>query len=162
MLNSNQKFQFFPFIICLIIPLSIGALGGFFTMEAVKTWYTTLNKPSFNPPNYLFGPVWSMLYAIMGVASYLVWKNRKTAKNYKLAAGIYFIQLVLNLMWSFIFFYQQQIGLALIEIIILLVAIIVNSILFYKINKVAGLLYIPYILWVSFASVLTYSIYMLN
>ncbi|MES2448380.1 MAG: TspO/MBR family protein [Bacteroidota bacterium] len=162
MLNSNQKFQFVPFIICLIIPLSIGALGGFFTMEAVKTWYTTLNKPSFNPPNYLFGPVWSTLYAIMGVASYLVWKKRKTAKKYKLAASIYFIQLVLNLMWSFIFFYQQQIGLALIEIIILLVAIIVNSILFYKINKVAGLLYIPYILWVSFASVLTYSIYMLN
>jgi translocator protein len=162
MLNSNQKFQFVPFIICLIIPLSIGALGGFFTMEAVKTWYTTLDKPSFNPPNYLFGPVWSTLYAIMGVASYLVWKKRKTAKNYKLAAGIYFIQLVLNLMWSFLFFYQQQIGLALIEIIILLVAIIVNSVLFYKINKVAGLLYIPYILWVSFASVLTYSIYMLN
>ncbi|RZL39246.1 MAG: tryptophan-rich sensory protein [Pedobacter sp.] len=162
MSTSNQKFQFIPFIICLIIPLSIGALGGFFTMEAVKTWYTTLNKPSFNPPNYLFGPVWSTLYAIMGIASYLVWKRRKTAKNYTLAASIYFIQLVLNLMWSFIFFYQQQIGLALIEIIFLLVAIIANSILFYKINKVAGLLYIPYIMWVSFATVLTYSIYMLN
>lgn len=162
MLNSNHKFQFVPFIICLIIPLSIGAIGGFFTMESVKTWYTTLNKPSFNPPNYLFGPVWTSLYALMGIASYLVWKNRRTAKNYKLAVSVYFIQLVLNLMWSYIFFYQQQIGLALIEIIILLVSIIINSVLFYKINKVAGLLYIPYILWVSFASVLTYSIYMLN
>lgn len=162
MSNSNQKFHFFPFIICLIIPLSIGAVGGFFTMEAVKTWYTTLNKPSFNPPNYLFGPVWTSLYAIMGFASYLVWKNRKTTKNYTLAVSVYFVQLILNLMWSFIFFYQQQIGLALIEIIILLVAIIVNSVLFYKINKVAGLLYIPYILWVSFATLLTYSIYTLN
>lgn len=162
MSNSVQKFQFIPFIICLIIPLSIGALGGFFTMEAVKTWYTTLNKPSFNPPNYLFGPVWSTLYAIMGIASYLIWKRRNVAKNYTLAASVYFIQLVLNLMWSFIFFYQQQIGLALIEIIILLVAIIANSIVFYRINKVAGLLYIPYIMWVSFATVLTYSIYMLN
>lgn len=162
MSNSAHKFQFVPFIICLIIPLSIGALGGFFTMEAVKTWYTTLNKPSFNPPNYLFGPVWSTLYAIMGIASYLIWKRRKVAENYTLAASVYFIQLVLNLMWSFIFFYQQQIGLALIEIIILLVAIIANSILFYRINKVAGLLYLPYIMWVSFATVLTYSIYMLN
>lgn len=162
MSNSTQKFQFVPFIICLIIPLSIGALGGFFTMEAVKTWYTTLNKPSFNPPNYLFGPVWSTLYAIMGIASYLIWKRRNVTKNYTLAASVYFIQLVLNLMWSFIFFYQQQIGLALIEIIILLVAIIANSILFYRINKLAGLLYIPYIMWVSFATVLTYSIYMLN
>lgn len=162
MSTNNQKFQFIPFIICLVIPLAIGAIGGFFTMEAVKTWYTTLNKPSFNPPNYLFGPVWSTLYAIMGIASYLVWKRRKVAKNYSLAASVYFVQLVLNLMWSFIFFYQQQIGLALIEIIILLVAIIINCVLFYKINKVAGLLFIPYMMWVSFATVLTYSIYMLN
>lgn len=162
MSTTNQKFQFVPFIICLIIPLAVGAIGGFFTMESVKTWYTTLNKPSFNPPNYLFGPVWSTLYAIMGVASYLVWKKRNVAKNYTLAASVYFIQLILNLMWSFIFFYQQQIGFALIEIIILLIAIIINSVLFYRINKVAGLLYIPYIMWVSFATVLTYSIYMLN
>ena len=162
MSTTNQKFQFVPFIICLIIPLAIGAIGGFFTMESVKTWYTTLNKPSFNPPNYLFGPVWSTLYAIMGIASYLVWKKRNVAKNYTLAASVYFIQLILNLMWSFIFFYQQQIGFALIEIIILLIAIIINSVLFYRINKVAGLLYIPYIMWVSFATVLTYSIYMLN
>ena len=162
MSTTNQKFQFVPFIICLIIPLTIGAIGGFFTMESVKTWYTTLNKPSFNPPNYLFGPVWSTLYAIMGIASYLVWKKRNVAKNYALAASVYFIQLILNLMWSFIFFYQQQIGFALIEIIILLIAIIINSVLFYRINKVAGLLYIPYIMWVSFATVLTYSIYMLN
>jgi benzodiazapine receptor len=162
MSTTNQKFQFVPFIICLIIPLAVGAIGGFFTMESVKTWYTTLNKPSFNPPNYLFGPVWSTLYAIMGIASYLVWKKRNVAKNYTLAASVYFIQLILNLMWSFIFFYQQQIGFALIEIIILLIAIIINSVLFYRINKVAGLLYIPYIMWVSFATVLTYSIYMLN
>lgn len=162
MSNSDQKFQFVPFIICLIIPLSIGAIGGFLTMEYVKTWYITLNKPSFNPPNYLFGPVWSTLYAIMGIASYLVWKKRNTAKNYSFAASVYFIQLVLNLMWSFLFFYQQQIGLALVEIIILLLAIILNSILFYRINKIAGLLYIPYIMWVSFATLLTYSIYMLN
>lgn len=162
MSTTNQKFQFVPFIICLIIPLAVGAISGFFTMESVKTWYTTLNKPSFNPPNYLFGPVWSTLYAIMGVASYLVWKKRNVAKNYTLAASVYFIQLILNLMWSFIFFYQQQIGFALIEIIILLIAIIINSVLFYRINKVAGLLYIPYIMWVSFATVLTYSIYMLN
>ena len=158
----NKKFQFLPFIICLIIPLAIGAIGGFFTMESVKTWYTTLNKPSFNPPNEIFGPVWSTLYVLMGISSYLVWKERKSFIGYNWAVGLYFLQLILNLMWSFLFFYQHQIGIALVEIIILLITIIATAIIFYRVNKAAGLLFIPYILWVSFASYLTYSIFILN
>ena len=75
--SKNQKFQFLPFIICLLIPLAIGALGGFFTFESVKTWYITLNKPSFNPPNGIFGPVWTTLYILMGISSYLIWQKRK-------------------------------------------------------------------------------------
>lgn len=157
-----KKFQLIPFIICLLIPLLIGALGGLFTFESVKTWYITLNKPSFNPPNNIFGPVWTTLYILMGIASYLVWRQRKTAIGYNWAVFIYIIQLILNLMWSFLFFYQHQIGFALVEIGILWLAIIINAMLFYRIHKVAGLLFIPYILWVSFASYLTYSIYMLN
>jgi benzodiazapine receptor len=158
----NKKFQFLPFVICLVIPLAIGVLGSLLTMESVKTWYTTLNKPSFNPPNQIFGPVWSTLYVLMGISSYLVWKERKTFTGYNLAVGLYFSQLILNLMWSFLFFYQHQIGFALAEIIVLLIAIITTAIVFYKVNKVAGLLFIPYILWVSFASYLTYSIFILN
>ncbi|HTM99746.1 MAG TPA: TspO/MBR family protein [Pedobacter sp.] len=157
-----KKFQPLAFIVCLLIPLAIGALGGFFTFESVKSWYTTLNKPSFNPPNSIFGPVWTTLYILIGIASYLIWKQRKDASGYKLALVIYIFQLLLNLTWSFLFFYQHQIGYALIEIGILLLTIIINAILFYQIHKIAGLLFIPYILWVSFASYLTYNIYLLN
>lgn len=162
MLNRTKKFQFIPFIICLAIPLAIGTIGGLFTMESVKTWYTTLNKPSFNPPNWIFGPVWTTLYIIMGISSYLIWQRRKIVIGYSWAIGVYLLQLLLNLMWSYLFFYKHQIGFALIEIGILLLAIIINSFIFYRIHKTAGLLFIPYILWVSFASYLTYSIYILN
>ncbi len=158
----TKKFQFLPFIICLLIPLAIGALGGYFTFESVRTWYTTLNKPSFNPPNGVFGPVWTTLYLLMGISSYRVWKKRNLVSGYNWALGIYILQLILNLMWSYLFFYQHQIGFALVEIGILLLTIITTAFLFYRIDKVAGLLFIPYILWVSFASYLTYSIYILN
>ncbi len=162
MLKREKKFQFVPFIICLLIPLIIGAIGGLLTMESVKTWYTTLSKPAFNPPNWIFGPVWTTLYILMGIASYLVWKKRKVVIGYAWAVGIYFLQLLLNLMWSFLFFYQHKIGSALVEIGILLIAIIVNAFVFYRISKVAAWLYLPYFLWVSFASYLTYSIFILN
>jgi len=160
--NQHKKFQFLPFAVCLLIPLAIGAIGGFLTMESVKTWYTTLNKPSFNPPNGIFGPVWTSLYILMGISSYLVWKKRNIVSGYTWAAAIYFLQLVLNLMWSFLFFYQHQIGAALVEILILLLAIITNAFIFYRIDRVAGWLFLPYILWVGFASYLTYSIFILN
>ena len=162
MSNYNTKFQLFPFAICIIIPLAIGALGSMLTVESVRTWYLTINKPSFNPPNQIFAPVWTTIFILMGISSYLVWKQRKLTANYNLAVGVYILQLILNLGWSFLFFYQQQIGFALAEIFVLLAIIIANAIIFYKINKVAGWLFVPYILWVSFASYLNYSIYILN
>ncbi|WP_113654818.1 TspO/MBR family protein [Pedobacter namyangjuensis] len=162
MTTEKSRFQFLPFVICIAIPICVGFVGSLLTMESVKTWYTTINKPSFNPPNGIFGPVWTSLFILMGIASYLVWKQRKTSSRYYTAAMLYLIQLVFNLGWSFLFFYQQQIGLALVEIIILLALIIATAVNFYKINKVAGWLFVPYILWVSFASYLTYSIYILN
>ena len=160
--SRSNKFQFLPFIICLLIPLTVGAIGGLLTMGSVKTWYTTINKPSFNPPNGIFAPVWTSLYVLMGISSYLVWQKRKIIIGYLWAVRIYLLQLILNLMWSFLFFYQHQIGFALIEIIILLISIIINAFIFYRINKTAGLLFLPYILWVIFASYLTYSIFILN
>lgn len=161
---SNQKkyIPFVAFVLCVALPLAIGGIGGFFTFESVKTWYITLNKPSFNPPNWIFGPVWTTLYILMGISSFLVWQKRKQTTLYNKAIFIYLAQLVLNLMWSFLFFYLQEIAWALVEIVILWAVILVNAVVFYKINKLAGLLYLPYILWVSFASYLTYSIFVLN
>ncbi|MEE1943601.1 TspO/MBR family protein [Pedobacter sp. KR3-3] len=160
--KKTSKFQFVPFLICLFIPLFVGFLGSMLTLDSVKTWYLTINKPAFNPPNAVFGPVWSLLYILMGISSYLVWKKRKTTMGYSWAVGIYILQLLLNLMWSYLFFYQHQIGFALIEIGLLLLTIIINAFIFYRIDKTAGWLFVPYILWVSFASYLTYSISLLN
>jgi len=157
-----MKFKPLAFIINIALTLIVGALGGWATALSVKTWYPTLNKPSFNPPNWLFALVWTTLYILIGIAAYLIWVKRDRIVHFPRVAAIYLIQLGLNLGWSFIFFYFHEIGYALMEIIILLILIIVNAVLFYKIDKWAGLIFVPYILWVSFASFLTYSIYILN
>ncbi len=157
-----MKFKPLAFIISIAITLSIGALGGLATAQSVKTWYPTLHKPSFNPPNWLFGPVWTSLYILIGIAAYLVWMKRDKIVHLPRTVAIYFIQLILNLGWSFIFFYLHEIGFALAEILMLLAVIILNAVMFYRIDKWAGLIFIPYILWVSFASFLTYNIFILN
>lgn len=157
-----MKLKPLALILNVALTLGIGALGGWATAKSVQTWYPTLNKPSFNPPNWLFAPVWTSLYIIIGIAAYLVWIKRDKVQHFARTVAIYLIQLILNLSWSFIFFYLHEIGFALAEIIFLLIMIVVNATVFYKIDKVAGLLFIPYIIWVSFASFLTYNIYILN
>jgi benzodiazapine receptor len=159
---TEKSFQPIPFLVNIVIPLIFGVLGGLITVRSVKTWYPGIAKPSFNPPNWLFGPVWSTLFIIIGIASYLVWTKRKQIVRLPRTIAVYFIQLILNLLWSFLFFYSHLIGAALIEIIALLVAIAINGMVFYKIDKTAGLLFIPYFLWVSFATILTYNIFILN
>lgn len=143
--------------------LAVGYFSGLVTRSAIATWYPTLVKPSFNPPNSVFGPVWSMLYAMMGVAAGLVWdqidNNKEAVKN----ALIFFaVQLGLNALWSFLFFGLHNPLLAGIEIIILWLLIFETQQKFAKINKIAGYLLIPYLLWVSFATVLNGSIWWLN
>lgn len=157
-----MKFKPLAFILSILITLSIGALGGYATAQSVRAWYPLLNKPAFNPPNWLFAPVWTSLYVLIGIAAYLVWVKRDRIVHFPRTVAIYFIQLILNLAWSFIFFYLHEIGFALAEIIVLLAVIILNAMMFYKIDKWAGLLFIPYILWVSFASFLTYNLFILN
>ncbi|RZK81874.1 MAG: tryptophan-rich sensory protein [Pedobacter sp.] len=157
-----KKFNILALIINIAIPLGIGALGSYFTAAGVTTWYPTINKPSFNPPNWLFAPVWTTLYVLMGISAYRIWQRRDQVISFPRTVAIYLIQLLLNLMWSFLFFSLHLIGGALFEIVALLIAIIVNARVFYKIDKTAGLLFIPYILWVSFATILTLSIFMLN
>lgn len=160
--TKNKRFRFFPFFINLLIPFIFAGLGGMITVKSVNTWYPGIHKPAFNPPNWLFGPVWSTLFLLIGISAYLIWTKREQVAHFPRTVAIYFIQLILNLGWSFLFFYCHQIGAALIEICALLVIIGINGLAFYKIDKTAGLLFIPYFLWVSFAAFLTYNIFILN
>lgn len=148
-------------IVSIVLPLSIGAIAGIFTSEAIPGWYATLNRPSFNPPNWLFGPVWTTLYLLMGVSLYLIWKQEKS-KERNLAMLVFIVQLVLNFAWSFIFFYFNKISFAFAEIILLWLSILLMIIRFYRIKPIAAYINIPYLLWVSFAAILNLSFYLLN
>ena len=143
--------------------VAIGYFSGTVTQESIMTWYPTLIKPSFNPPNWIFGPVWSMLYIMMGVAAGLVWDRmeyeKETVKN---ALIIFAIQLTLNALWSYLFFGLRNPMVAGIEIILLWLMIFETYTQFVKINKIAGYLLLPYLAWVSFATVLNGSIWWLN
>ena len=143
--------------------LVVGYLSGMVTRESITTWYPTLGKPSFNPPNWILAPVWTLLYIMMGVAAGLVWNRIESYKKKKKKALIFFIiQLVLNALWSYLFFGLHNPLLAGIEIIILWLMIYETYIKFVKINKTAGYLLLPYLAWVSFAMILNWSIWWLN
>lgn len=147
--------------ISLLMPLSVGAVAGMFTSQAVPTWYASLNRPSFSPPNWVFGPVWTSLYILLGLSFFLIWKeNPSKQRNY--AIIVFSIQMLLNFAWSFIFFYFNMIGAALIEIILLWFSIVAMIHLSYKIIPIAAYLNIPYLLWVSFAAILNAGYYFLN
>jgi len=144
------------------VSLLAGFLGSFFTQSSVSSWYLNLHKPPFNPPSYLFAPVWTFLFILMGVSLYLIIRS-KTGKKLKQKAYIFFaIQWLLNIGWSFCFFYLRSPLLGFIEIIILLISIIITIFYFYRINKLAGYLFIPYLYWVTFAAILNFSIWFLN
>jgi benzodiazapine receptor len=149
-------------IIAISIPLLIGFTSGFFTITGAGSWYQTIQKPSWNPPGWVFGPVWTTLYVMMGIALFLIWKSSANKEAKQTAILFFSIQLVLNFFWSFIFFNQQQPGWALVEIIVLWSAILVTIFSFSKINNTAAWLLVPYISWVSFATILNYTIWKLN
>lgn len=139
-----------------MIAQGAGILGSFATMASVKGWYLTdLIKPSFNPPSWVFGPVWTLLFLLMGISLYLVWDKKNNL-------FWFWIQLVLNIFWSYLFFGFRSPDLAFYEIIFLWVAIFITIVKFWKYNKTASILLWPYLAWVSFASFLNYSIMILN
>lgn len=148
-------------ILFILLCQSAGLLGTLFTLDSITTWYQFLNKPEFSPPNWLFGPVWTLLYTLMGISIFLIYEA-KTSQPKTLAYTFFGIQLGLNALWSIIFFGLQQPVIAFINIILMWIFIILSIIYFYKINKTASLLLIPYLAWVSFASVLNYFIIALN
>jgi translocator protein len=148
-------------IASILLCLSIGALSGIATASGVKTWYIDIIKPVFNPPNYIFAPVWTVLYFLMGVSFYLILQVPKSVEKSK-AIRLFFLQLTLNFAWSFLFFKFHLIGIAFIEIILIWLAVLAMILQFYKLNEWATKLQIPYLLWLSFATILNASIWWLN
>ena len=155
------KKHLFPLLISILLALSAGFIGSFFTTPSIASWYAFINKPSFSPPNWLFAPVWTLLYILMSIAAFLIWQKRDNPKA-KQALRFYGTQLILNALWSIIFFGMHNPGLAFLEIIFLWSFILITLIKFYQINKIAGLLFIPYLLWVSFALILNLFVWMIN
>jgi len=139
----------------------VSALGGWVTAGSVGNWYAALQKPSFNPPNWLFAPVWTALYLMIAVAGWRAWR-KSTGQQRRAALTVYGVQLGLNLSWSFVFFGAHEVGGALANIAALLAAIAVNAVLFWRIDRAAGALLLPYAAWVSFATLLNAALWRLN
>ncbi len=137
------------------------AVGSLATTSSVNGWFAEVNKPTWNPPNWIFGPVWTTLFLMMGVAAWLVWK-KSGFKNAKLELSWFLFHLVLNVLWSVLFFGMQQMGMACIEIVVLWLSIAATIFMFYQHSKLAAGLLVPYLMWVSFATFLNYTIWRLN
>jgi translocator protein len=146
----------------VIICQMAGIIGSIFTTPAIPTWYANINKPTFRPPNWVFAPVWTTLFLLMGIALFLIWEKGLKRKDVKIAFSVFIFHLLLNTLWSILFFGLKSPFAAFIEIIFLWIAILTSIILFFRISRIAAYLLIPYILWVSFASVLNFSIWRLN
>ena len=149
-------------VAAIVIAQSAGLIGSLFTMSAIDGWYRTINKPSFNPPDFVFGPVWTTLYAMMGIASYLIWRKGIRRPEVRLALILYAGQLVLNAWWSIVFFGFQSPEGALIVIVALWLMIVATIVAFARVLALAAWLLVPYLLWCSFAAYLNYSIWLLN
>jgi benzodiazapine receptor len=149
-------------VVSIVACLAAGAIGSIFTRSAIPTWYVTLEKPFFNPPNWLFAPVWTLLYVLMGIAAFLVWRRGLESRQVRIALIVFLIQLVLNALWSVAFFGLESPLYGLIVIVVLWVAILFTVLRFFSISFVASVLLWPYLLWVTFAAVLNESIWLLN
>jgi benzodiazapine receptor len=148
--------------ISIVLSLLAGVIGSVFTSRSVGTWYVTLQKPSFTPPSGVFGPVWTTLYVLMGISLFLVWRVGTANPDVRLGLVLFAIQLVLNALWSFAFFGMRSPLAGAVVIAVLWAAILANLVVFARVSRLAGALLVPYIVWVSFAAVLNFTIYSLN
>ncbi len=146
----------------VLLCLGVGAVGGWVTAAAVRDWYPALVKPAWNPPSWIFGPVWTTLYVMMGVAAWLVWRSNPRFSAIRLAMILFFVQLALNCLWSFLFFGGRSPGLALVDIAALFVVLGLTVTAFFPHSKPAGFLLLPYLAWVGFATALNASMWWLN
>lgn len=177
--------NFIKLVMSIVVCELAGVIGSFYTMPAINGWYASVNKAPFNPPNWIFGPVWIVLFFLMGISLFLVWQKKWTVKVSEAEAGqktwnpissklwlgswreenvmiVFVLQLALNILWSVIFFGLKMPGVAFFELIMLWFAIEYMIVNFYRVSKTAGLLQIPYLLWVSFAGVLNFFVWILN
>lgn len=158
-MKAKRIFYLFLFV---ALPLLAGALGSLFTTPAISGWYAGLARPALAPPNWVFGPVWTTLFILMGVAAFLVWDRGWGRREVKVALAAFAGQLALNVGWSYLFFGRQSPGAALLEIVALWLAIVLTALLFFRIRRPAAWLLLPYLLWVSFASYLNFAFWRLN
>jgi benzodiazapine receptor len=149
-------------VVSIVACQCAGLVGSVFTVSAIPTWYATLQKPPFTPPNWLFGPAWITLYLLMGIAAFIVWRRGLDKEGITKALVTFLVQLVLNALWSVIFFGFRSPFWGVVVIVALWIAILFTILKFFKISTAAGALLLPYILWVSFAAILNISIWLLN
>jgi len=149
-------------VVSIVVCQLAGFIGSLFTRSSIPTWYASVRKPSFNPPNWIFGPVWTTLYLLMGIAAFLVWRQGLDNKAVRLALLLFIIQLVLNTLWSIIFFGMRSLSGGFADIAALWIMIVLTTVSFFRLSAVAGVLMVPYLLWVTFASVLNFAIWRLN
>lgn len=154
--------SFWKIAVMVVVTLVIGGSAGFATTDAIRTWYVTLEKPFFNPPDWIFGPVWTLLFVLMGYAAGMVWTSEASAFMKRRALAVYAIQLALNFSWSILFFALKKPLFALVDIVLLLVAILWCMQLFRPIEARAAHLLVPYLLWVGFATILNAAIVSMN
>lgn len=157
----SQATRWIGLVVFVIVCLGAGGLGAIATTPEIDGWYKTLAKPTWNPPDSVFGPVWTTLFILMGIAAWLVWQR----EGFKVAAmplSLFSLQLVLNIAWSWIFFGLHQPGWAFIEIVMLWLAILATTVAFFRRSRLAACLLVPYLAWVSFASALNFTIWWMN
>ena len=160
--NGRVSLDLIVLVAGIIVCQLAGVVGSVFTMKAIPSWYKDLKKPSFNPPNWLFGPAWLILYTLMGIAAALVWEQGSGSPQVQTALIIFGVQLVLNVLWSVVFFGRRSLGGGLVIIAALWVAILATIFSFWSISTLAAVLLVPYIAWSSFASLLNFYIWKLN
>ncbi len=157
-----ERADVFKLLVSVVVCQLAGVIGSVFTAPAIPGWYATLAKPSFTPPNWIFGPAWITLYALMGVSAFMVWREGWNKREVRMALGVFVVQLILNALWSVMFFGLRSPLAGFLVIVLLWVLIALTMAFFRKVSLAAALLLLPYILWVGYASVLNYSIWRLN
>jgi benzodiazapine receptor len=160
--NRTTGLSFIKFVTSIAACLSAGVIGSFFTAQSVKSWYLIIKKPPITPPGWVFAPVWTVLYVLMGISFFLVWKQNLESQKYKDALATFILQLSLNTMWSIAFFGLKSIGGGLVVIVLLALSIIWTMKSFFSFSKTASLLLLPYLIWIGYALALNLWIFILN
>jgi tryptophan-rich sensory protein len=160
--DPGKSYSIVRLIAAVLLCLIIGSAGSLVTTTGAGSWYESLEKPAFTPPNWVFAPVWTTLFILMGIALYLIWQSGTERREVQIALAVFGLQFALNVLWSFLFFGMQSPLLGLVDIVLLWILIAITIVLFYQIRRIAGYLLIPYIVWVTIATALNYSVYIMN